>query len=709
MPFIRVDPGATVDIGAEIAGTVGLLKADAGTLVLSGTNSYTGGTVISSGTLQLGDGGTAGSIVGDVIDDGALVFNRSNTLSIDGVISGSGTVTQAGTGTTILTGDNTYTGGTVISDGTLQLGDGGAGGGIVGNIVDNGALIFDRSDALSINGVISGSGTVTQAGTGTTILTGVNTYTGVTTVQAGTLAVNGSIASPTSVDARGILGGNGTIFGDVANAGTVAPGNSIGTLTVVGNYVGNNGRLALETVLAGDHAPSDVLVIDGGSATGATTIVVSNAGGLGAQTVSDGIKVVNAVNGATTAASAFALAGQFVTASGQQAVIGGAYGYTLHRGGVSARTDVYGDTAFANDWYLRSELQGGPAPQPPYQPGVPVYEAYSQALLGQMEMPTLQQRVGNRYWSDAGNVMLEQGDGPGGVAEDAPSPDGSAAVEGNGSWARIVGSHGHFEPDVSTSGTQYDLDLWKLQAGFDGLLRENDAGDKLIGGITAQYGRASTDVFSVFGNGNIDTTGYGVGATMTWYQQNGFYVDGQAQATWFDSDLGSGTLGSLADGNDGFGYALSLEAGKRIPVKENWTVTPQAQLAYAAVDFDSFTGPSGELVSLSDGDSLLGRLGIALDREASWNDDGGRLRRTHFYGIANLHYEFLDGGTTTTVSGTGLLHQLDRLWGEAGLGGSYNWGDDKYSIYGEGSIKTSLADFGDSYALKGTAGFRIKW
>ena len=53
--------------------------------------------------------------------------------------------------------------------------------------------------------------------------------------------------------------------------------------------------------------------------------------------------------------------------------------------------------------------------------------------------------------------------------------------------------------------------------------------------------------------------------------------------------------------------------------------------------------------------------------------------------------------------------ELDGLWGEAGLGGSYNWDDDKYSIYGEGSVMTSLADFGDSYALKGTAGFRVKW
>ena len=261
---------------------------------------------------------------------------------------------------------------------------------------------------------------------------------------------------------------------------------------------------------------------------------------------------------------------------------------------------------------------------------------------------------------------------------------------------------------MSTSGTEYDADLWQLQAGIDGVLHENDDGDRLIGGITANYGQASTDIFSAVGDGDIDTKAYGIGATATWYQQNGFYIDAQAQATWFDSDLASDTLGALADGNDGFGYALSVETGKRIAVKENWTVTPQAQLVYADVDIDDFTGPSGEAVSLSDGDSLLGRLGLAIDREASWNGDGGRLSRSHVYGIGNLRYEFYHG-TVMTVSGTDLFNENDGLWGELGLGGSLNWHDDKYSIYGEGSVMTSLADFGDSYALKGTAGFRVKW
>ena len=127
------------------ASTLQLIKSGAGTLTLTGDSSYTGGTIISAGTLQLGNGGTSGSILGDVADNGILVFDRSDTTTFAGDISGLGSVTQIGTGTTILTGTNTYTGGTTISAGTLQLGNGGPTGSIVGNIIDNGALTFDLS------------------------------------------------------------------------------------------------------------------------------------------------------------------------------------------------------------------------------------------------------------------------------------------------------------------------------------------------------------------------------------------------------------------------------------------------------------------------------------------------------------------------------------------------------------------------------------
>jgi fibronectin-binding autotransporter adhesin len=103
-------------------------KNGSGQWTLSGANTYSGGTTISAGTLQLGNGGTSGSIVGDVVNNGIFAVNRSDTFTFGGVISGAGAFGQLGTGTTVLTGASSYTGGTTISAGTLQLGNGGTSG-----------------------------------------------------------------------------------------------------------------------------------------------------------------------------------------------------------------------------------------------------------------------------------------------------------------------------------------------------------------------------------------------------------------------------------------------------------------------------------------------------------------------------------------------------------------------------------------------------
>ena len=156
-------------------------------MILTGANTYAGGTTIAAGTIQLGNGGATGGIVGDVLDNGTLAFDRSDTMTFAGVISGPGSVSQIGSGATILTGANTYTGGTTIAAGTLQLGNGGATGSIVGNVVDNGTLAFDRSDAVTFPGLISGTGSVSQIGSGSTTLTAANTYAG------GTMLANGAL------------------------------------------------------------------------------------------------------------------------------------------------------------------------------------------------------------------------------------------------------------------------------------------------------------------------------------------------------------------------------------------------------------------------------------------------------------------------------------------------------------------------------------
>jgi autotransporter-associated beta strand protein len=164
------------------------VKLGTGTVILTGTNAYTGATGIAAGsTLQLGNGGTTGSVASAITDNGALIVDHSNPVTLAGVISGNGSLQQIGTGTTILTGDNTYTGGTTIAAGTLQLGNGGTTGTVAGDIVDNGILAVNRSDTVTLSGVISGTGSFQQNGPGTTILTANNTYSGNTTITAGTL------------------------------------------------------------------------------------------------------------------------------------------------------------------------------------------------------------------------------------------------------------------------------------------------------------------------------------------------------------------------------------------------------------------------------------------------------------------------------------------------------------------------------------------
>ncbi|MBI5129614.1 MAG: autotransporter domain-containing protein [Rhodopseudomonas palustris] len=92
-----------------------------GRVFLTGANTYSGGTTIAAGgLLTVGDGGTSGSITGDVLNNGNLTFTRSDTTSYGGVISGTGVVNKSGTGTLILSGANTYSGATRIQAGTLQ-------------------------------------------------------------------------------------------------------------------------------------------------------------------------------------------------------------------------------------------------------------------------------------------------------------------------------------------------------------------------------------------------------------------------------------------------------------------------------------------------------------------------------------------------------------------------------------------------------------
>jgi fibronectin-binding autotransporter adhesin len=146
-------------------------------VILTVDNTYTGGTTISGGTLQLGDGGPTGSIVGDVTDNGTLVFNRSgNNKTFTGVISGSGAVVKLGSDILELDGNNTYSGGTTINDGTLVVGTLIAADQPISTALGTGNVFLDpgtlrtTSASTGVPLIINVGGNYTQAAGGTLVL-----------------------------------------------------------------------------------------------------------------------------------------------------------------------------------------------------------------------------------------------------------------------------------------------------------------------------------------------------------------------------------------------------------------------------------------------------------------------------------------------------------------------------------------------------------
>ncbi len=711
LAFNRSD---TVSFPGVISGSGGLAQLGPGITILTGANSYSGGTTIAGGTLQLGNGGTSGSILGNVADNGTLAFNRSDTVSFPGVISGNGGLTQLGLGTTVLIADNSYSGGTTIAAGTLQLGNGGASGSIVGNVVDNGILAFDRSDTVSFPGAISGSGNLAQLGPGTTILTAANSYGGATTVNAGSLRAGApntfSPNSAVTISGGGMLNLNGfnQTVSSIANAGLVnlGTGTAPGTVLTATNFRGAGGTFALNTFLGGDGSPSDKLVVNGGSATGNSLLRIINAGGPGVQTVANGIPVVQAINGGSTAAGAFQLG---------NLVVAGPFEYRLFRGSV--------DASAPNDWFLRNNFvvpstptpptsippnPFPPAPPPePLPPGVnpiigPRLATYGVVQpiarqLGLTQLSTMHERIG-----DTLTAAYPEGEGF------SPS-----------AWGRFFGQQidnryqAFADPRASGQllGVQAGLDLWRgsLLPGHRDVLGAYFAygkGDLDINGLVTNL--AATG-FELRRTGTLNLNAYSGGGYWTHYGPGGWYLDAVLQGTGYD---GTATAQSanlpvtteLSTG--GSGFLASLEGGYPIPLQfgPNFILEPQAQIIWQHTSFDPGNDGTGN-IALGSTSGTTGRLGL----RAQWTIPGENGAIWQPYARTNLWRDWGGAAATNFSSAAVEVPLIEHATRVEFAGGVSFKLDPNLSFYGQAGYQFATDSNISRDGVKGDVGLRFSW
>jgi len=295
--------GNNVTLGSIITGAGSITKAGNGTLKLTVLNTYTGGTAVNGGILEVaGPGGGIGAITGSLtINSGAEVLTdaidafgfSSNSTKVNSVTINGGTLVNAAPGNQGWGIAYALNGGSMSSNGGISSSTAASKFAFGNNTSvtvspNTTASIAGRVDLRSDGGITNvnftvGSGAtlnvsaaitnstsavgLTELGTGTLVLTGANTYTGTTNVTAGTLAVRGSLSGTVNVSSGATLGGDGKIGGlaTISDGGHIAPGFSSGALTFQqGLTLSGSANFDFQLGLS----VSDLIVVSGGSLTG---------------------------------------------------------------------------------------------------------------------------------------------------------------------------------------------------------------------------------------------------------------------------------------------------------------------------------------------------------------------------------------------------------------------------------------------------------
>jgi outer membrane autotransporter protein len=459
-------------------------------------------TVASGGTLQVGAGGTTGSLTGDLVLNGTAIFNRSDEYDYAGDITGTGELIKQGSQRLVLSGAYGFIGATTVQGGTVRIlhlpqtaevqVDNGLldlsgltqtvtnlSGGSTGQIsIEGGALTVNQAETTTFSGAITGTGTFTMTGGGVIDLAGANTYTGDTTVSVGKLKVNGSVTSDVTVGAAGLLGGSGTITGDVLvqSGGQVTPGNSPGTLHVAGDFTFATGSVYQAEVLpTGEHDLIDV--------TGVTTIQ----SGVAVQVLAGGpTSQYQRLSQYGIVASAGGIVGKFSGVTSNMAFLTPTLTYTAN---AVRLTLLRNDIRFAS--FATTTNQAGTARSAEAQGmGSAVYDA----LVTQSAAGSVQgyDALDGQIHADVSTLLVSDA----GRLRDAIQNRASASVDASGGWGDVLAGWNSLDAGAGAAG---------LKTKSSGLV---------VGGDTV-LGAARVGVAAAYNDGHATVTARGSQADST--------------------------------------------------------------------------------------------------------------------------------------------------------------------------------------------------
>ncbi|SFU11553.1 autotransporter-associated beta strand repeat-containing protein [Mesorhizobium sp. YR577] len=692
--------GGTLETQADftasgtISGQGKLTKSGIATLTLTGTNTYTGSTRIDAGTLQLGNGGTTGSIAGDVDNVGALAFNRSNLLTFAGSISGSGAVEQTGSGKTVLAGTNSYAGGTTIASGTLA---GTASSFGTGAILNNAALVIDQSTDASFANAINGTGDFAKTGSGTLTLTGTSLLAGDTTVSAGRLAVNGSLTnSSVTVESGASLGGTGTVGKVTALSGsTVATGNSIGTLNVAGDARFATGSTFQVDV--DDTGKSDRLAVSGRTTlSGGTVQVLAGSGNYGP---SMQYTILTAASG---------IFGQFASVTTNLAFLTPTLSYIADSIGLKLDRNAI---SFADVALTRNQIATGGAAEKLgnqhalYKAIVNLDEDAARkaldALSGEVHASV------NGMLAEDSNILANTANGRiraafGDTAITLPvmayGPDGpvlgKATTDRLAVWGQAYGSWGNTHSDGNAAA--FNSSTGGFLGGVD-----TGIGDNLRLGVIGGYSHSSFDAEARASSGSISAYQFGVFGGGQW---GNLGLRGGAAYSWNNIETSRavafpGFSDSLNAQYDAGTTQVFGEVGYRLHAGGS-TFEPFAGLNYVAVRTDGFSEKGGKAAltgSDSTSETTFATLGVRASADIIMQDFNATLHgmvgwRHAFGDFTSLSSLAFAGGSAFTIAGVPIARNSAIVEGglDFALSPAAKFGLSYAGQFGNGAIDQSF-------------------